>query len=203
MAVSKKFKLAMDKERVKEQAIKDVVGFCFLSNKETENFASKCLKKPKTRFALNRLQWFVELSDSQCYDSVKVFFLIAMAERNIKLLQNDSLTDKAAVEKFFSDFTIQDKSELTKCFFRTNGSLRKSYLRFKTIVDILQNIRHEVVHGKNHYSFRFFHGPINSITGVVGSKHNKRKVRYELKLTYYDFKKLMIKNAVSNIIKTL
>ena len=51
-------------------------------------FIKNCLKKNKTRWMLNRLKWFIELADHQQYDSVKVFFLIAMAETNIKLLED-------------------------------------------------------------------------------------------------------------------
>jgi hypothetical protein len=204
-AIFKNVKVALDKERVKEQELKNVISFCFSNDSETEKFATKCLKKNKTRWMLNRLQWFVELSDFQKYDSVKTFFLIAMAETNIKLLENrfeDNSNETSDVKKFFSRFIKQDKDELRKYFFKTDRFLNKKTFKFDKIVDILLNVRHRVAHGKNHYDFRFHDGSdnlMNIIFGEVGTKNKKRKIQYELEITYNNFRKLMIKNAIENI----
>ena len=204
-AIFKDVKKALDIERVKEQELKNVIGFCFINDAETEKFATKCLKKNKTRWMLNRLQWFVELSDFQKYDSVKTFFLIAMAETNIKLFENrfeDNSNETSDVKKFFSRFVKQDKDELRKYFFKTDRFLNKKTFKFDKIVGILLNVRHRVAHGKNHYDFRFHDGSdnlMNIIFGEVGTKNKKRKIQYELEITYNDFRKLMIKNAIENI----
>lgn len=204
-AIFKNVKIALDKERAKEQELKNVIGFCFPNDIETEKFATKCLKKNKTRWMLNRLQWFVELSDFQKYDSVKTFFLIAMAETNIKLFENrfeDNSNETSDVKKFFSRFIKQDKDELRKYFFKTDRFLNKKTFKFDKIVGILLNARHRVAHGKNHYDFRFHDGSdnlMNIIFGEVGTKNKKRKIHYELEITYNDFRKLMIKNAIENI----
>lgn len=204
-ATFKDVKKELDKERVHEQELKNIIGFCFLDDIETEKFITKCLKKNKTRWMLNRLQWFVELSDFQKYDSVKTFFLIAMAETNIKLLENrfkDNSNEILDVKNFFSRFTKQDKDELRKYFFKMDKFLNKKTFKFNKIVGILLNVRHRVAHGKNHYDFSFHDGSndlMNIIFGEVGTKNKKRKIQYELEITYNDFRKLMIKNAIENI----
>lgn len=201
----KDIKKALGIERVKDQELKNVIGFCFSNDTKTEKFIIECLKKKKTRLMLNRLQWFIELSDFQKYDSVKTFFLIAMAETNIKLLEgrfDDNLNQTADVVKFFSLFTDQDKNELCKYFFKTDKHLDKKTFKFDKIVDILLNVRHRVVHGKNHYEFRFHDGSdelMNIIFGEFGPKKEKKEIYYELEITYKDFRKLMIKNAIENI----
>ena len=107
----------------------------------------------------NRLKWFVELADKQDYCSVKVFFLIALAEANIKLLENRfEDTDKQTedVRKFFNYFSVEDRQ-----FFESRFLSPLDYeeiqhrVTFKNIVEILLNVRHKVVHGKNHYQFIF------------------------------------------------
>ena len=78
--------------------------------------------------------------------------------------------------------------------------LRNQCLKFG--VPAILNVRHRVAHGKNHYDFRFHDGSddlMNIIFGEVGTKNKKRKIHYELEITYNDFRKLMIKNAIENI----
>lgn len=204
-AIFKDAQKALDEERIKEKGLKDIIGFCFHSDQEVENFARNCLKENKTRWMLNRLQWFVELADFQRYDSVKTFFLVAMAETNIKLLENrfkDNSNEVADVKKFFARFSKQDKDELRKYFFKTDKFLNKKSFKFNKVVDILLNVRHRVVHGKNHYDFRFHDGSdnlMNIIFGEVGTKNKKKSIRYELEITYKNFREMMIKNAVENI----
>lgn len=203
--ISKATKVALDNERIKEQELKNIIGFCFSSDSETEQFASKCLRENKTRFAINRLQWFVELADFQKYDSVKTFFLVAMAETNIKLLDNrfeDYGNMSRDVETFFSKFSKQDQDELRKHFFQTDEFLNKKSFEFDTVVEILLNARHQVVHGKNHYNFRFHNGSdhlTNVISVEVGIKKTKQSIRCKLDITYKNFREIMIKNAVENI----
>lgn len=198
-------KKVLDRERIHSPELKDLISFCFSDETEVEKFSAKCLEKKRTRRMLNRLQWFVELSDFQEYDSVRILFLIAMAETNIKLLNDrfsENSDETSDVRKFFSRFTEQDKSELQKYFFRTDRFLNKKPFEFNRIVDILINVRHRVVHGKNHYDFRFYDrsdNAINIILGEIGKKDKKRGIQYELEITYNDFRKLMIKNAIENI----
>ncbi len=206
-AIFKDVKVALDKERVKEQQLKNVIGFYFSDDVEAEKFAIRCLKKNKTRLMLNRLEWFVELSDFQKYDSVKTFFLIAMAEINIKISENrftHNSDEIADVKKFFDLFSQQDKNELRKYFFKTDRFLNKKFFNFSKVVDILLNVRHRLVHGKNHYDFRFHDGSdnlMNIIFGEIGTKNKKKKIQYELEITYNSFRQLMIKNAIENIKK--
>ena len=187
---------------------KEQIGFYFPTDAELEKFADKCFKKQQTRFMLNRLRWFLELADYQKYDSVKLFFLIAMAETNTKLRtgrfrKNDSET--ADVKDFFDRFSQQDKDELRKHFFKEDRWLKKHFLRFKTVVDMLINERHKLVHGKNHYRFSFYRseGLMNPLWGEVGRKNKKRKKKCQLTLTYGDFKKVMAMNAIENIKSSL
>ena len=204
-AIFKDAQNALDKERVKEQEIKNIIGFCFPNNTETEKFATKCLKKNKTRWMLNRLQWFVELSDFQKHDSIRTFFLIAMAETNIKLLENrftDNSNETSDVQKFFSRFSKLDKNELRKYFFKTDQLLNKKTFKFEKVVNILLNVRHRLAHGKDHYQFRFHDGSdtlSNIIHGEIGPINKKKKIMYYLEITYLNFRKLMIKNAIENI----
>ncbi len=204
-AIFRKAQKALDEERIKEKELKDIIGFCFDSDQESENFVRKCLKKNKTRWMLNRLQWFVELADFQKYDSVKTFFLIAIAETNIKLFENrfkDNSNEVADVKKFFARFSKQDKDELRRYFFKTDKFLNKKSFKFDKVVDILLNVRHRVVHGKNHYDFRFHDGSdtlMNIIFGEIGTKNKKRRIRYELEITYKNFREMMIKNAIENL----
>ncbi len=204
-AIFKDAQKALDEERIKEQRLKDIIGFCFHSDQEIENFARNCLKKRKTRWMLNRLQWFVELADYQKYDSVKTFFLIGMAETNIKLLEDrftDNSNEVADVKKFFEKFSKQNKDELRKYFFKTDEFLNKKSFKFDKVVDILLNVRHRVVHGKNHYDFRFHDGSdnlMNIIFGEIGTKRKKKNIRYELEITYKRFREMMVMNAVENI----
>lgn len=204
-AIFKDAQKALDEERIKEQKLKDIIGFCFHSDQEIENFARNCLKKRKTRWMLNRLQWFVELADYQKYDSVKTFFLIGMAETNIKLLEDrftDNSNEVADVKKFFEKFSKQNKDELRKYFFKTDEFLNKKSFKFDKVVDILLNVRHRVVHGKNHYDFRFHDGSdnlMNIIFGEIGTKRKKKNIRYELEITYKRFREMMVMKAVENI----
>lgn len=196
---------ALDRERVKEQELKNIIGFNFDSSQEVESFVQKCLKKNKTRCMLNRLQWFVELANFQKYDSVKTFFLMAMAETNIKLLENrfkDNSNEVNDVKKFFNRFSKQDKNELQKYFFKKDNFLNKKTFKFEKVVGIILNVRHRVVHGKNHYDFRFHDGSdnlMNIIFGEIGTKNNKKNIRYELEITYKEFKEMMVRNAIDNI----
>jgi len=204
-AIFKDTQKALDEERIKEQKLKNIIGFCFHSGQKIENFARRCLKKNKTRWMLNRLQWFVELADFQKYNSVKTFFLVAMAETNIKLLEDrfkDNADEVADVKKFFEKFSKQDKDKLRKYFFKTDKFLNKKTFKFNKVVDVLLNVRHRVVHGKNHYGFRFHDGSdnlTNIIFGEIGTKKKKKNIRYELEITYKQFREMMVKNAVENI----
>ncbi len=206
-SISKEFKIAMDKERAKEVELKDVIGFYFNNDIKTEKFITKCLEQKKTRLMLNRLQWFVELSDHQNYDNVKVFFLIAMAETNIKLRDNrfeESDKQMEDATTFFNTFSTENKNILTDNFFTLGECLNKKPFYFEDIVDILINVRHAVVHGKNHYSFKFHNGNesfVNLVSGVVGGKNNKKDIKYNLTLTYDCFKKIMVSEAIKNIEK--
>jgi len=181
------------------------MGFCFHSNQEVKDFTRKCRKEDKTNLMLNRLKWFVELSDFQKYDSVKIFFLIAMAETNIKLLEDrfpENSNETSDVEKFFDGFSKEDKDELQKYFFVEDEFFNKKTFEFKKIVNILLNVRHLLVHGKNHYNFRFHNGSdelFNLIHGEIGPKNKKEEIEYELEIKYDNFRRLMIKNAIENI----
>jgi hypothetical protein len=200
---------ALDEERLEHQDFESVFNLSFSNGAEAKAFARTCLKKRKTRWMLNRVEWFVKLSDEQRYESVRVFFLIAMAETNIKLLESrfdDNKNQMQDVKKFFDRFSKKDKNELQTYFFTTDKFLTKRTLSFTKIVDLLSNVRHRVVHGKDHFHFRFHNGSeglINRIIGESGSTKVKRKVTYELEATYQGFRKIMIKNAIVNIGKCL
>lgn len=204
-AVSKEDRRVIDKELIKEKSFKEIAGFCFHNDAEVEKFIEQCLREKKTRWMLNRLRWFVELADHQKDDSVKVFFLIAMAETNIKLSENRFRNDKYPsedVKKFFEQFLKSDKNRLRKKFFKEDQFSSKHYFRFSTVVNALLNVRHRLAHGKDHYEFRFHDGQknlLNLVWGEIGLKNKKRRIMYELALTYDDFRKLMIDNAVRNI----
>lgn len=192
--------------RHEDPDLEKVVGFCFASKDEFKNFVEKCQRKNKTLRMLNRVQWFVELADYQKYDSVRVFFLVAMAETNIKFLEdrpeNNSNGGKD-VKIFFEKFPGIDKEELRKYFValkRRPGPL--FFLSFKKIVEVILNVRHSLAHGKNHYDFRFNDGTdrlLNIMHGQTGTGNKKRAVRYELKITYSKFREIMVRNAVENI----
>ena len=197
----------MNQNKGNNQDIHKIIGFCFDNNEQLENFIKKCLKKKKTIWMLNRIKWFIKLSDYQKYDSVKVFFLIALAETNIKLFENrfnDNHEGTEDVRKFFCLFSKKDRNLLTNNFIKlpNNNQINGSKIKYDVIVDILSNVRHRLAHGKNHYDFNFNDDGqkiFNPIYGEFGSINKKQKINYELNLAYNDLKKLIIKNAIKNI----
>jgi hypothetical protein len=205
----KKIRSVVDEGLLKDKNIHAFLKAIIRGEEKRNNFIKKCLKKNKTRWMLNRLKWFIELADSQKYDSVKVFFLIAMAETNIKLLEdrfNDDSNEVVDVRKFFNDFSQQDKNELRRHFSKVNKSLNKESLKFDKVVEILLNVRHRLAHGKNHYDFQFHNGSdslINIIFGEIGRKNRKKKIEYQLEITYKYFRKMMVRNVVENIKKAI
>ena len=175
-------------------------GFDFLTflmtDKEKGDFVRKIYLHEKTRLMWNRLKWFVELADSQNYDSVKVFFLIALAEANIKLLGDRfDHTDKQVddVKRFFNFFSVEDRQFLESKFLfpLVYGEIQQK-VTFKNIVEILLNVRHKVVHGKNHYQFIF-----NNCR--TEGELNKQKFPYDLQMNYDEFRTIIIKYATLNI----
>lgn len=204
--ISQELKFELGKNRREDVDLNGIVGLFFCNDDEIKNFIDRSLSKRNTRLMLNRIESFVCLADSQIYDSAKVFFLIAMAEANIKLLENrfeQNLNQTEDVKKFFSRFSKQDKEDLSKYFFTTGKFLDKRNFTLTKVVNILLNVRHAVVHGKNHYAFRFYNktkgASINIIFGEIGSQKSKKKIQYELKITYDKFKKIMVGNAIKNI----
>jgi hypothetical protein len=91
---------------------------------------------------------------------------------------------------------------LRKYFFETDEFLKKKSFHFDKVVDILLNVRHRLVHGKNHYDFRFHDGSdtlMNIIFGQIGTQNKKKSIKYKLEITYKSFREMMIKNAVENL----
>lgn len=199
----------MDEERLAHPDFKAIFGSHFNDDDEATTFGRKCLEKEKTRLMLNRIEWFVKLADEQKHDSVRMSFLIAMAETNVSLFENrfdEPDIQKTDVEKFFDSFSTTDKNELQKGFYKENDLSQKEHFAFEVIIDILMNIRHRLVHGKSLYHFNFHNGMANSlnyIEGEIGPKKAKQKLEYQLDMTYKEFRKLMIKYAIENVQKCL
>lgn len=205
--------IALDKERISSAEFSNLFADFFPSIIDAQKFGMRCLdKKRKTRWMLNRVESLVGIADHQKYDSVKVFFLLAMSEVLIKLRDNrfkDIKHQVDDVKTFFDEFSDSNKQELTKLFYKSDQYLNKKSLKFKTIVSILINVRHRLAHGKFHYDFSFNNGQENlwnPIWGEIDSgvtNKKKKVIKYELDMTYNDFRKIMIRNAISIIEKCL
>jgi len=181
----------------------------FNNTDDLDKFVRKCSKKIFIKRTLNRVGWFVELADYQKEDSVRVFFLIAMAETNIKLLDKRFYDDQHMtkdLEDFFGSFSKTDKDILKEKFVVYGKYGIRKKIRLETVISILSNVRHNLVHGKDHYTFTFHHAInklSNIVSGQIGKIGKKRKIQYELTLTYNEFRHLMIKYAIENIKKKL
>lgn len=202
----KEAKKLIDIERTKDPKLLSIIRG-FVDENNLKSFIKKCLRKRRARWMLNRLQWLVELADWQKYDNVKVLFLIAMAEVNIKLLENrfkDNTRQTEDARMFFEKFLRIDREFLRKRFIKHTMTCEDKFFSFTTIVDILINVRHRVTHGKFTYDFKFSNGNDgNLLNGEIGTSKRKRTINYNLNLTYSDFRKIMIKYAIKNIEKCL
>lgn len=156
----------------------------------------------------NRVRWFIEIANEQRYDSLKVLFLLAMAETSIKFMENryeDFRDSGPDVKKFFHKFMADDQTSL-ELFFkkkkRNDIAFWTKKVSFVEIIEILLNVRNTVAHGKNHYNFRFQNPSgsfINRLTCETGSRDKKKKVSVEVELTYEQLRFLMLKYAFANI----
>lgn len=172
----------------------------FLLNTEVDDFFNKCETETKTKRMLNRVAWLSGLADAQKYDAVKVFFLIAMAEVIIKLKEKrfqEYGENSNDVRKFFNEMSQDNKQKLENSFVIDEFKVKNELLDFDTIKEVFLNIRHRLSHGKDHYSFQFHDGTDTLFNPLYGWGNDRALC--ELKLTYSEFRKIMITTALDII----
>lgn len=138
----------------------------FTSQKDAEQFISDCerLAPPNNlaKVLMHQTQRLISLADYmeviRAHDEpLKVLFLIMCAENIAKLYDgfNGEGQSRVYVKKFFTDFLPQaDKDALGSGFFDINDRT----LSLEMVVDMLYDIRCDVVHEGNYVSFAFHDG---------------------------------------------
>lgn len=187
-----------------------------------DDFIKAAKKQQKRLLMLNLLYWYVDLADKDVPDAAKMAFLIAMAEANIKArdgrFDNDDNSSND-VKCFFDGMEINFKQQLVGYFKKTEPTYKDTQsknfnivrtivedsLSFDEIVNILLNVRHRFMHGKNIYSFRFNNLPENLIylLKLEQGTREKKEIKIESTLSYDLFRKIMICTALENIKNTL
>lgn len=140
----------------------------FTEQRDAEQFISDCerLAPPKSlaKVLMHQAQRLISLADDmeeiRAHDEpLKVLFLIMCAENIAKLY--DGFTgegqSRAYVKKFFNDFLSQaDKDALGSGFLEINNRMQS--LGFERVIDMLYDIRCDVVHEGNYVTFAFHDG---------------------------------------------
>lgn len=216
--VWKKLKKQVNIDIMNNPDIIDVLRPYIVQDKAgVKRFIQQCRKNKKSLLMLNRIYWYLELADTAEHDSVKVLFCLAMAESVIKLRDGrfDSTRDSTDdVRIFFNLSSRQEKDEFRKYFKKCVDRMDKiRYFSFEKAISALSNVRHRVVHGKNHYDFSFHIGNKLNIksfknfqTGFIdigrGRSRRKRKVNYEFLMTYDIFRDFMLRTSLG-VLKNL
>ena len=185
----------------------------------SKNFIQICQKNDKKKLMLNLLYWYIHMADIlDLPDSAKLTFLISMAEANIKIkddrYDNEDFSTND-IKSFFCCMSenlrneVQQHIKLESPIFSETRypnsqivNIVENQIDFDKIVDILLNVRHRFVHGKNIYCFRFNEIPENFIyqlNGETGPKNQKQPIKYKSTLTYKILRDSMIKTALENI----
>jgi len=188
----------------------------FFENNEdkAQSFIEKCLAKKKTLRMLNRLHWLTEVADGlekvkKGRPALKLVFLITIIE-SIAILRlgkkkTKNLSSLTIIKDFFQFISEKDKTTIRLKFKRTLLSIKHHTLRFSSIIKIFYNVRNSVVHEGDFYSFSFQNEKSKQedaeqmTYGKLGTRKRKRRVCLDLKLTYEEFRDIVIRTAIANI----
>jgi|GEM_PF-3299661 hypothetical protein len=131
---------------------------------------------------------------------------MAMAEALAKTkLKNVKMGSKDAIDSFFSEIITEDESLLCSKFRRSVASASGSQFRFKSIINILYQVRNDTVHGTKFWEFHLAdekdveEGMTLMTWGYLGPRGRKRKEIVELTLTFQDLVDIFVRTGLENI----
>jgi len=192
------------------------------NSKERAVFIKKCLKKTKTRRMLNHAHWYIEIADAQdkvkyARPALKVIFLMSLAEYIAKEVYGGNLGSEKAIQAFFKWTTKEDKEKIKNGIKRLIASRPHHSLYFRSIVNILYNVRNKAVHGEDYYSFSLPEPKYKEahvgydhwgliVPGELTIKPRKRtnirkkhRISLDISITYEELREIFIRTAINGI----
>ncbi len=207
----KQFEIERNKEILSDADLSKFLSRYLTSKEERLDFIRHCLQKVQTRQMLLRLHWYVDLahdfgSVKLSRPSLQIIFLMSMAEALARYKKRYSkMGSKDAIHEFFKEILSEDESLMKQKFRRSLASNSSSQLTFKSIVNILYQVRNDAVHGKAFWKFhlsdeRDLDQGMSLITeGYLGPQNRKRRESLELTLTYKQLVDVFVRTGLENI----
>lgn len=184
-------------------------------NEETESFIERCSKNDRTNRMLNQICWLTDIADNlpkikERRPALQVVFLMTAMEciAKIRLDEEEAneISSFGAVKEFLKFISEGDKKDIEAKFQRQiEENPHDKELDYQDIIKILYNVRNDVIHEGMFYDF-FFATEENKQenvsqqnSGNLGNKQNKEIIWLSVKLTYKEFRNIVVKTAIANI----
>jgi hypothetical protein len=151
----------------------------------------------KAKIMMHQTQRLVSLADDfpklrPKRESLQLLFLMICAEHISKV--HDGFTgegqSKKYVKRFFNDFLSQSDKDKLGASFIDNAVLPMTTLSFEKVVDLLYNVRCDVVHEGNYWGFSFHDG----ITPMVNVDPD-----VNVYLTFLELRDIIVKGCINAI----
>lgn len=175
----------------------------FPDSQAKENFVQRCESltpddtNHKAKIMMHQTQRLVSIADElprlrRKRESLQLLFLMICVEHISKL--HDNFTSegqsKKYVRRFFNTFLSPEDKELLEANFINNAVTPMERLDFGSIVDLLYDVRCDVVHEGKYWLFHFHDGQ----TPMVNVEPN-----VTVSLTIDDFKKIVVNGCINAI----
>ena len=163
-------------------------------------------------------QWYTQIADDQekvrnNRPALKIIFLVALAESIAKQrIGINKIKSSESLKKFFDLVLPEDKKIMMCDFQRALTKPGHHTLLFSSIIKILYEVRNKAVHGEDYFSFSFLdkkqknefeNQGYNSWSfmtfGYLGKPYKKRQIALSLKITYDEFRDIVVRTAIENI----